>query len=76
MTTYTEILNQINGLNVMEKNQLFEELKKQLYSPLEDEFSEEELDESEQEWQNYLRGKDKGKSLEEIELKLLGCEIE
>lgn len=68
MTTYTEILNQINGLNITEKNQLFEELKKQLYSPLEDEFSQEELEESEQEWQNYLRGKDKGKSLEEIEL--------
>jgi hypothetical protein len=76
MTTYTEILNQINGLNVMEKNQLFEELKKQLYSPLEDEFSQEELDESEQEWQNYLQGRDKGESLEEIELKLLGGKIE
>jgi len=76
MTTYTEILNQIQSLNIMEKNKLFEELKKQLYSSLEDEFSEEELEESEQEWQNYLSSKDKGKSLEEIELELFGGELE
>jgi hypothetical protein len=51
-------------------------LKKQLYSLLEDEFSQEELEESEQEWQNYISGKDKGKSLEEIELELFGGELE
>ncbi len=33
MSTYTEILNQIKSLNVLEKIKLVEELQKQLYSP-------------------------------------------
>jgi hypothetical protein len=77
MTTYTEILNQIQTLNITEKNSLFEELKNQLYPPSDiDQFSDEDLEESELEWQNYISGKDKGKSLEEIELELLGGELE
>ena len=76
MSNYTEILSKIQTLNKTEKVSLFEELKKQLYSPCDDEFSEEELAESESEWQNYLRGKDTGKSVEEIELELFGGELE
>lgn len=68
MSNYTEILNQIQNLNNNEKVSLFEELKKQLYSPFDDEFSVEELAESESQWQNYLSKKDTGKSLQEIEL--------
>lgn len=47
MSNYTEILSQIQTLNKTEKISLFEELKKQLYSPFDDEFLEEELAESE-----------------------------
>ena len=77
MTAYQEILEKIATLSKSEQNQLFQELKNRL-SNLEDEedFNEEDLEESESEWQNYISKKDLGKSLSEIELDLLGEEIE
>ncbi len=77
MTAYQEILEKIATLSKSEQNQLFQELKNRL-SNLEDEedFNEEDLEESESEWQNYINKKDLGKSLSEIELDLLGEEIE
>lgn len=77
MITYNDILNQIETLNINEQNRLFKELKKRLYpSSNIDDFSEQDLAESESEWQNYVTGKDKGKSLQDIELELFGGEIE
>ena len=77
MTAYQEILEKIATLSKSEQNQLFQELKHRL-SNFEDEedFNEEDLEESESEWQNYINKKDLGKSLSEIELDLLGEEIE
>lgn len=41
-----------------------------------DDFCEEDFAESELEWNNYLEGKDHGKSLDTIELELFGGRIE
>ena len=78
MALYEEILRQITALTKKEQNQLFQELKHRLYEVEEDEddFSPEDLAESESEWQNYLNKRDLGKSLSEIELELLGEKIE
>jgi hypothetical protein len=74
MTIYNDILNQIDTLSISEQNRLFQELKKRLNNleDIEDYFTEEDLDESESEWQEYVNGDDKGKSLQEIELELFG----
>ena len=69
MTAYQEILEKIAILSKSEQNQLFQELKNRL-SNLEDEedFNEEDLEESESEWQNYINKKDLGEFLFKIEL--------
>lgn len=73
MTTYNDILNQIDTLHPSEQSLLFEKLKQKFNTAFEiDDFSEQDLAESESEWQNYLNGNDKGKSLQEIELELFG----
>ena len=77
MTTYNDILNQIDNLNPSEQSLLFEKLRQKFNTAFEiEDFSEQDLVESESEWQNYLNGNDKGKSLEEIELELFGVAIE
>ena len=76
MTTYSEILNQIETLNPSEQNRLFEELKQKFDFSLDiNEFSDQDLADSESEWQNYVEGKDSGKSIQEIELELFGEKI-
>ncbi|WP_017295634.1 hypothetical protein [Geminocystis herdmanii] len=75
MTVYNEILNQIQTLSITDQNRLFQELKKR-FDNLDDDFTSEDLDESESEWQNYLKGSDQGKSLQSLELELFGGEIE
>ena len=76
MTTYSEILNQIETLNPSEQNRLFEELKQKFDFSLDiNEFSDQDLAESESEWQNYIEGNDSGKSIQEIELELFGEKI-
>lgn len=77
MTTYSEILNQIETLNPSEQNRLFEELKQKFDFSLDiNEFSDQDLADSESEWQNYIEGNDSGKSIQEIELELFGEKIE
>ncbi|MBL1209800.1 hypothetical protein [Geminocystis sp. GBBB08] len=75
MTVYNEILNQIQTLSITDQNRLFQELKKR-FDNLDDDFTSEDLDESESEWQNYLNGTDQGKSLQSLELELFGGEVE
>lgn len=78
MTAYSEILSQIQNLSRSEQTRLFEELKHRLYDSQdeEDDFSDEDLAESESEWQNYVRGDDPGKSVDALELELFGGELE
>lgn len=78
MTIYNDILNQIETLSFSDQNRLFQELKKRLNNleNIEDDFTEEDLYESESEWQEYVKGNNKGKLLQEIELELFGGEIE
>jgi len=75
MTVYNEILNQIQTLSITDRNRLFQELKKR-FDNLDDDFTDEDLAESESEWQNYLKGTDQGKSLQSLELELFGGEVE
>lgn len=75
MTVYNEILNQIQTLSITDQNRLFQELKKR-FDNLDDDFTSEDLAESESEWQNYLKGSDQGQSLQSLELELFGGEIE
>jgi hypothetical protein len=76
MTTYNDILNQIDNLNPSEQSLLFEKLRQKFNTAFEiEDFSAQDLVESESEWQNYLNGNDKGKSLEEIELELFEVAI-
>ncbi len=78
MTVYNEILNQIQTLSITEQNRLFQELKKHFDNcdNLDDDFTDEDLAESQSQWQNYLKGNDQGKSLQSIELELFGEEVE
>jgi esterase/lipase superfamily enzyme len=80
MTVYNEILNQIQTLSITDQNRLFQELKNRLYNSddldLDEDFTDEDLAESESEWQNYLKGSDQGKSLQSLELELFGGEVE
>ncbi|UXE60572.1 MAG: hypothetical protein KA717_34490 [Woronichinia naegeliana WA131] len=76
MTTYNDILNQIDNLNPSEQSLLFEKLRQKFNTAFEiEDFSAQDLVESESEWQNYLNVNDKGKSLEEIELELFEVAI-
>jgi len=76
MTTYSEILNQIETLNPSEQNRLFEELKQKFDFSLDiNEFSDQDLADSESEWQSYIEDNDSGKSIQEIELELFGEKI-
>ncbi len=78
MTVYNEILSQIQTLSISEQKRLFQDLKNRLSNleDLEEEFSEQDLAESESEWQNYLKEKDQGKPLQVLELELFGGEVE
>lgn len=78
MTVYNDILNQIKTLSISEQYRLFQDFKNRLSNSedLEDDFNNEDLAESESEWQNYLKGKDQGKSFQDIELELFGGEID
>jgi len=76
MTTYFEILKEVQKMPITEQFQLLNSLKKSLekYKELEetkDIISELEIAESEQAWQDYLTGKDKGISSSDLKKKLL-----
>lgn len=78
MAVYHEILNQIQNLSRNEQNLLFEDFKKLLRDSqdIENDFSDEDLAESDSEWQNYAQGNDQGISLQELELELFGGKVE
>ncbi|WP_373479696.1 hypothetical protein [Geminocystis sp.] len=76
MTTYFEILKEVQKMPITEQFQLLNSLKKSLekYKELEetkDIISELEIAESEEAWQDYLTGKDKGISSSDLKKKLL-----
>ena len=81
MSTYNEVLTQIQSLPPKEQIRLLDELKKIVYYPVEVEgddevISAEEIAESEAALQDYLAGRDQGKSLLEIELELFGRKLD
>jgi hypothetical protein len=77
MPTYEEVLNLAKSLSFDEKNRLIEALKNSQYAlteVLESEeiISEQEIEESETAWQEYLAGIDTGITSTEIKKKLFG----
>lgn len=81
MSTYNEVLNQVQSLPPKDQMRLLDELKKIVYHPVEVEgddevISPEEIAESEAALQDYLAGRDHGKSLLEIELELFGRKLD
>lgn len=76
MTTYFEILKEVAKMPITDQFQLLNTLKQSLekYQELEetqDITTELEIAESEEAWQNYLTGKDKGISSSDLKKKLL-----
>ncbi len=76
MTNYNQVLTQVYSLSLPEKIKLLEELKGLVNESLEvddDEYiSSEELKQSESAWKDYISGKDKGISSQELKRQLLG----
>ena len=75
MPTYKEVVNQIHSLTKTEQLQLLEELKAIVENSIEEDVSPAEIAASETAWQDYLAGRDRGKSLQELELELFGREL-
>lgn len=76
MNTYPEILKQVQQMSVSDQFKLFNSLKNSLSQYVEVEDSDEvisqaEIAESEQAWQDYITGKDRGISSSELKKKLL-----
>ncbi|NES69086.1 MAG: hypothetical protein F6K24_29565 [Okeania sp. SIO2D1] len=81
MPTYKEVVSQIHSLTKAEQFQLLEELKAIVENSIEAETEEElispaEIAASETAWQDYLAGRDRGNSLQELELELFGRELD
>ncbi|NEP40594.1 MULTISPECIES: hypothetical protein [unclassified Okeania] len=81
MPIYKEVVSQIHRLTKAEQFQLLEELKAIVENSIEAETEEElispaEIAASETAWQDYLAGRDRGKSLQELELELFGRKLE
>ena len=81
MTTYTEVLHQVQTLSLIEQIRLFEELKAIVPTPVEVEgtdevISPEEIAISDAAWQDYLSGRDPGKTLQDLEIELFGGKLE
>ncbi|WP_204106346.1 MULTISPECIES: hypothetical protein [Spirulina sp. CCY15215] len=77
MTTYTEVLHQVQTLSLIEQIRLFEELKAIVPTPVEVEgtdevISPEEIAISDAAWQDYISGRDRGISSKELKRKLFG----
>lgn len=76
MNTYPEILKQVQEMPISEQFKLFNTLKNSLnqYIEVEDSdkvISQAEIAESDEAWQNYIEGKDKGISSSELKKQLL-----
>lgn len=80
MPAYNEVLTQVKNLTITEQIRLLNDLKSMVEQGIkvdDDEMiSVEDIYESEAALQDYLAGRDSGKSLEEIELELLGGKID
>ncbi|NEQ88641.1 MAG: hypothetical protein F6K26_54680 [Moorea sp. SIO2I5] len=77
MTNYNQVLNQIHSLSLSDQLRLLNELKVLVNQGIEVEGDEEtipitEIIQSQEAWENYLSGKDKGISSKELKRKLLG----
>lgn len=77
MTTYNEVLNQVQSLTLTDQLKLLDELKALVSQPVEvegdEEFiSSEEIAQSDAAWQDYLTGRDIGVSSKEFKRKLFG----
>ncbi|MFN9673124.1 MAG: hypothetical protein ACK552_11325 [Microcystis sp.] len=80
MTTYYEILSQIENLPLTDKLRLLEDLKtiiKPTVAPKDDDeiIPVEELAESQAAWQDYLSGRDTGITSTELKYKLFGDKL-
>ncbi|EPF18369.1 MAG: hypothetical protein EWV58_07875 [Microcystis aeruginosa Ma_MB_F_20061100_S19] len=80
MTTYYEILSQIENLPLTDKLRLLEDLKtiiKPTVVPKDDDeiIPAEELAESQAAWQDYLSGRDTGITSTELKYKLFGDKL-
>ena len=80
MTTYYEILSQIQNLPLTDKLRLLEDLKtiiKPTVAPKDDDeiIPVEELAESQAAWQDYLSGRDTGITSTELKYKLFGDKL-
>lgn len=79
MSTYPEILKEVQKMPITEQFKLFNTLKNSLSKYIETEDSEEiilaeEIAESEQAWREYITGKDKGINSQDLKKKLLIAE--
>ena len=76
MSTYPEVIKQVQKMSISEQFKLFNTLKNSLAQYIEVEDSDEvisqaEIAESEEAWQEYITGKDKGITSRELKNKLL-----
>lgn len=81
MPTYNQVVTQVKNLTRAEQLRLLEELKTIVENSIEVEgetelISPAEIAASEAAWQDYLAGRDRGQSLSEVELELLGRELD
>jgi hypothetical protein len=80
MSTYNEVVTQVQSLTKDEQLQLLEELKAIVESSIEVEGEAElassaEIAASDTAWQDYLALRDRGKPLQQVELELFGREL-
>lgn len=76
MTNYIQVLSQIKSLSLSEKLKLLDELKELVNQPIEVEGEDETIPsekiiQSQTAWDDYIHGKDKGISSQELKRKLL-----
>jgi hypothetical protein len=73
MMTYKEVLSEIQKFSLTEQLSLLKDLEQLVNDAIEDDdINSELLDESASAWQDYLSGKDKGISSQELKRQLLG----
>jgi hypothetical protein len=75
MANYNQVLTQVHSLSLPEQIKLLEELKTLVNESLDDDdeyVSSEELQQSESAWEDYISGKDKGISFQELKRQFLG----
>ncbi|NEO15587.1 hypothetical protein [Moorena sp. SIO3E8] len=77
MTNYNQVLNQIHSLSLSDQLRLLDELKVLVNQAIEVEGDEEtipitEIVQSQEAWENYLSGNDKGISSKDLKRKLFG----